>query len=50
VPIVQVITPDDGQGCCPKHVELRYQNKNFELSATFGFIEKEKKRIFKLSR
>jgi hypothetical protein len=38
---VQCRTPDDGQGSCPKRVELWYQI-NLELRASVGFIHKEK--------
>jgi hypothetical protein len=38
VPNVQWITPDDGQGCCLKHVELRTRI-HLEISASVGFIE-----------
>ena len=38
VPNVQWITPDDGQGSCPKHVEL-CTRINLEISASVGFIE-----------
>ena len=40
VPNVQWITPDDGQGSCPKHVDL-CTRINFETSASVGFIEKK---------
>jgi hypothetical protein len=40
VPNVQWITPDEGQGSCPKHVEL-CTRINLEFSASVGFIEKK---------
>jgi len=40
VPNVQQVTPDAGQGSCPKHVEL-CTKINLEISASVGFIEKE---------
>jgi hypothetical protein len=35
---VQWITPDDGQGNCPKHVEFYFQNKFEKLVHLVGFI------------
>jgi len=40
VPNVQWITPDDGQGSCPKHVDL-FIRINLEISASVGFIKKK---------
>jgi hypothetical protein len=40
VPNVQWITPDDGQGNCPKHVEFRARI-NLEISASVGFTVKK---------
>ena len=37
-PNVQWITPDDGQGSCPKHVDL-CTRINLEISASVGFIK-----------
>jgi len=45
VPNVQQVTPDAGQGSCPKHVEL-CTKINLEISASVGFIEKENKQYF----
>jgi len=40
VPNVQWITPDDGQGSCPKHAEIRTRI-NLEISRSVGFIVKK---------
>ena len=40
VPNAQWKTPDEGQGNCPKHVELRTRI-NLEISASVGFIVKK---------
>jgi hypothetical protein len=40
VPNIQWIIPDDGQGSCPKHVEL-CTKINLEISASVGFSEEK---------
>jgi hypothetical protein len=37
-----VITPDNGQRNCPKHVEFRFQNKFEKLVQLVGFIIRRK--------
>jgi hypothetical protein len=44
VPNIEWITPDDGQGSCPKHVEL-CTRINLEISASLDFIERKDKEI-----
>ena len=39
---VQCWTPDDGQRCCPKHVEFHSKNKFEKLVHLFGFVTRRK--------
>jgi hypothetical protein len=48
IAVCTVITPDDGQKNCPKHVEFHFQNKFEKLLHPFGFIIRTHIRILLL--
>jgi hypothetical protein len=50
LPRVQLITPDDGQSRCPKHVEFRDKIKFWILDASCWLFVRGKKKSYLLGR